>query len=139
MLTNQPDAPKGQSDSDAYSHFSFVRTLQDMFQLADVARAGLPAPPPPPPKQHWEEDAGYLRGADSPIHPADDHAKHIAGHEAFKGTPAGMAMEPTAAQMHDQHIRNHRAAHMEKTAAGHEQMMAIAQQQGGEPMPEVVQ
>ena len=35
VLTNQPNAPKGQSDSDAYSHFSFVRTLQDMFQLAD--------------------------------------------------------------------------------------------------------
>lgn len=35
ILTNQADAPKGVSDSDAYSHFSFVRTLQDMFQLAD--------------------------------------------------------------------------------------------------------
>jgi hypothetical protein len=35
MLNNQPDAPKGISDSDAYSHFSFVRTLQDMFGLAD--------------------------------------------------------------------------------------------------------
>lgn len=35
VLTNQPNAPKGQSDSDAYSHFSFVRTLQNMFQLAD--------------------------------------------------------------------------------------------------------
>ena len=35
VLTNQPAAAKGQSDSDAYSHFSFVRTLQDMFQLAD--------------------------------------------------------------------------------------------------------
>jgi hypothetical protein len=35
VLTNQPNAPKGQSDSDAYSHFSFVRTLQDMFGLAD--------------------------------------------------------------------------------------------------------
>ncbi|MGN8083717.1 phosphoesterase [Variovorax sp. 22077] len=35
ILTNQPNAPKGVSDSDAYSHFSFVRTLQDMFQLAD--------------------------------------------------------------------------------------------------------
>jgi len=37
ILSNQPDAPKGISDSDAYSHFSFVRTLQDMFQLADPA------------------------------------------------------------------------------------------------------
>jgi hypothetical protein len=35
LLTNQANAPKGQSDSDAYSHYSFVRTLQDMFQLAD--------------------------------------------------------------------------------------------------------
>jgi hypothetical protein len=35
VLTNQANAPKGQSDSDAYSHFSFVRTLQDMFGLAD--------------------------------------------------------------------------------------------------------
>src|SRR5215469_3844020 len=35
ILTNQPKAPKGVVDSDAYSHFSFVRTIQDMFQLAD--------------------------------------------------------------------------------------------------------
>jgi hypothetical protein len=37
VLTNQPAAPKGIVDSDAYSHFSFVRTLQDMFQIADPA------------------------------------------------------------------------------------------------------
>jgi hypothetical protein len=35
ILTNQPRAPKRIVDSDAYSHFSLVRTLQDMFQLAD--------------------------------------------------------------------------------------------------------
>ena len=35
VLTNQANAPKGISDSDAYSHFAFVRTLQDMFGLAD--------------------------------------------------------------------------------------------------------
>ena len=35
VLTNQPRAPKHIVDSDAYSHMSFVRTLQDMFQLAD--------------------------------------------------------------------------------------------------------
>jgi hypothetical protein len=35
VLTNQPKAPKGVVDSDAYSHASLVRTLQDMFQLAD--------------------------------------------------------------------------------------------------------
>jgi hypothetical protein len=35
VINNQPTAPKGVADSDAYSHFAFVRTLQDMFQLAD--------------------------------------------------------------------------------------------------------
>jgi len=35
LLTNQPGAPKQVIDSDAYSHFSFVRTMQDMFALAD--------------------------------------------------------------------------------------------------------
>ncbi|PUA20706.1 phosphoesterase [Glaciimonas sp. PCH181] len=40
ILTNQTNAPTGISDSDAYSHFSFVRTLQDMFQLADPAVDG---------------------------------------------------------------------------------------------------
>ncbi|MGF6367504.1 hypothetical protein OKW40_000254 [Paraburkholderia sp. RAU6.4a] len=38
LMTNQQDvgsAPKGVADSDTYSHFSFVRTVQDMFQLAD--------------------------------------------------------------------------------------------------------
>jgi hypothetical protein len=40
VLTNQAGAPKGIKDSDAYSHFSFVRTLQDMFGVADPGVAG---------------------------------------------------------------------------------------------------
>jgi len=36
-ILNNTSGPKGISDSDTYSHFSFVRTLQDMFQLADPA------------------------------------------------------------------------------------------------------
>jgi hypothetical protein len=35
VLTNQPGAPKHVVDSDAYSHIAFVRTIQDMFGLAD--------------------------------------------------------------------------------------------------------
>jgi hypothetical protein len=34
LLTNQP-GPKAVIDSDAYSHVSFVRTMQDMFGVAD--------------------------------------------------------------------------------------------------------
>lgn len=40
IMSNQQDvgtAKKNIADSDAYSHFSFVRTLQDMFQIADPA------------------------------------------------------------------------------------------------------
>ena len=40
VITNQPNAPRHVQDSDVYSHFSFVRTLQDMFQLADPAVPG---------------------------------------------------------------------------------------------------
>ena len=40
MLNNQPSAPKGIKDTDAYSHFSFVRTLQDMFLLSDPTKDG---------------------------------------------------------------------------------------------------
>jgi len=40
VLTNQAGAPKGITDNDVYSHFSFVRTLQDMFLLADPASDG---------------------------------------------------------------------------------------------------
>ena len=40
ILTNQASAPKGISDNDAYSHFSLVRTFQDMFQLADPSVEG---------------------------------------------------------------------------------------------------
>jgi len=39
LLTNQAAAPKRLVDSDYYSHFAFVRTLQDMFGLADPADA----------------------------------------------------------------------------------------------------
>jgi Phosphoesterase family len=35
VITNH--GPQGVQDSDAYSHFAFVRTLQDMFQVADPA------------------------------------------------------------------------------------------------------
>jgi hypothetical protein len=40
VITNAQDlgtAAKGIQDSDAYSHFSLVRTMQDMFQIADPA------------------------------------------------------------------------------------------------------
>jgi hypothetical protein len=43
VLTNQQvlaNAPHGHYDTDYYSHFSFVRTMQDMFGLADPGQPG---------------------------------------------------------------------------------------------------
>lgn len=40
VLNNQSGSPKQIVDSDAYSHFSFVRTLQDMFGLANPDQPG---------------------------------------------------------------------------------------------------
>ena len=43
LLTNQQvlgSAPHGHYDSDYYSHFSFVRTLEDIFGLADPGQPG---------------------------------------------------------------------------------------------------
>jgi Phosphoesterase family len=43
LLTNQQvlgTAPAGHYDSDYYSHFSYVRTMQDMFGLADPGQPG---------------------------------------------------------------------------------------------------
>jgi hypothetical protein len=43
VLTNQQvlnNAPAGHYDTDYYSHFSFVRTMQDMFGLADPGQPG---------------------------------------------------------------------------------------------------
>jgi len=40
VITNQASSPKGIKDNDVYSHFSFVRTLQDMFGLADPGVEG---------------------------------------------------------------------------------------------------
>ncbi|HWZ92938.1 MAG TPA: hypothetical protein VNW92_28930 [Polyangiaceae bacterium] len=40
ILTNQASAPKGIVDNDVYSHFSLVRTFQDMFLLSDPTKDG---------------------------------------------------------------------------------------------------
>jgi hypothetical protein len=77
-----------------------------------------PEPPGPPPSvPHWQEDANFLRGQDQPVNPMDDDDAHIDGHTAFRNTPAGQALDPTQAKMHDQHIRFHVAQRLDKTGA----------------------
>jgi hypothetical protein len=99
-----------------------------------------PQPGPPPPRPHWQEDADYLRGQDSAVNPQDDDAAHIKGHLGFKNTPAGQAMDPTQAKMHEQHIRGHMAQQLDKAGADLQNMLAMgvgpAPEQAPAPVPQ---
>lgn len=77
-----------------------------------------PPPPPPPPQPHGEEEAGWLNGQDSPVHPDDNDAEHIQGHTFFGNTPAGGALDKTGADMKDRHIRAHVAQAWQKMHGG---------------------
>lgn len=71
-------------------------------------------PPPPPPKPHWAEDAGFLRGEDTPVNPADNDDEHVGMHMQFLQSGDAQAMDKTGRQMAERHIRGHMAARLEK-------------------------
>lgn len=77
-----------------------------------------PPPPPPPPKPHWEEEAGWLKQQDSPVHPDDNDEQHIAAHTFFAQSPAGAALDPTGGEMKDRHIRAHVAQAWQRMHGG---------------------
>lgn len=69
-----------------------------------------PGPPEPPqPKPQPEENAGFLTGADSPVHPDDDDAQHLVEMEEFEGSPAGSLMDAEGKTMFERHRRAHAA------------------------------
>ena len=81
---------------------------------------------PPPPKKHWEEDAGFLRGEFTKVHPDDDDDDHIAGHQGFMNSPAAGFLDKTGKDMIETHVRNHAAQRLEKAGQQHEQLKAAA-------------
>jgi|GEM_PF-4269648 len=76
-----------------------------------------PGPPqPPPPAPHWEEEAGWLREQDHPVHPADDDDQHTQMHMAFLQSPSAQMMSKTGRDMAERHLRFHQAQALEKRA-----------------------
>ncbi len=79
-----------------------------------------PQPPQPPqPAQPWDEDAGALQNKPHPVTPGDDDQAHLfgaGGHEAFKASPGYKNMSKEQKAQHDQHIRDHHAQMIRKTA-----------------------
>jgi hypothetical protein len=76
-------------------------------------------PPPPQPKQAWEEDADALQSKPHPVLPGDDDQGHLfgpGGHIAFQGSPAHKSMSKEQKAGHEQHVRDHHAAMIVKTA-----------------------
>lgn len=78
---------------------------------------GPPPPPPPPqPAPYWEEDAGFLQSKPHPTTPGDDDNQHIMGHMQFAASPAGASMTKEQKAGHEQHVRDHHAQLIRKTA-----------------------
>lgn len=95
-------------------------------------------PPPPPPAPYWEENAGFFRGQDHPVSPADDDMEHIAGHQQALQGPAGQVLDKQGRDMLERHIRFHVAGSIQKTGQRTQQIAqlhAMAAQHAG-PVPQ---
>jgi hypothetical protein len=90
-----------------------------------------PGPPQPPqPKPHFEEEAGWLKGQDSPVLPPDDDEQHQQMHMAFLQSPEGQMLDRNGRSMAEHHIRGHAAQALEKRGKA---MMEQQQQMMGPP------
>jgi len=79
---------------------------------ADRILAAIPKPQPPAPPQpvpFWEEEAGWLEGRMSPVHPADVHLEHMQMHQAFL-QQHGPMLPPQAVEAIMGHLRAHQGA-----------------------------
>ena len=112
-----------------------LKLFPDGAQFAQLLPPDQPHPPPPPPmKPYWEEEAGYLNGQPSQVHPDDNDDEHIQGH--MMGTPAeGMLPKPMR-DAKEQHVRDHHAAKIRKGMGPIEQQKAALLGPSGEgPSP----
>ena len=73
-----------------------------------------PPPPPPQPMSQLEENVGFLRGQEHPVHPADNDDEHLAEINAFMNGPDAGALESKGKLMVDKHAREHIAARLQK-------------------------
>jgi len=88
-----------------------------------------PPPPPPQPKPQYEENAGFLRGEDSPVHPADDDESHMRDLMQFMQSPEAQTMDHTGRAMAEKHMRFHAAGLTQKRG------MQLEQQFGQQVVP----
>lgn len=81
----------------------------------------LPPPPgppePPKPKPQYEENAGFLNGQDSPVHPDDNDMEHVAGLQQFMGSMEATVLDPKGKEMAQKHLRAHVAQMIMKQGA----------------------
>jgi hypothetical protein len=73
-----------------------------------------PPPPPPQPMSQLEENVGFLRGQDHPVHPADNDEEHLAHIRAFQQSPDAQSLDTKGKVMLENHHRMHVAQALEK-------------------------
>lgn len=117
----------------AMIHAATVRVLEAYEEPELIRLLGPPPgpPQPPQPKQQWEENAGFLRGQDSPVLPQDDDHAHFQEMSDFRHRPEGYeSLSPDGKKLFDQHARTHLAQMLEKRRT--------ADDRGAGPLPEDV-
>lgn len=95
-----------------------------------------PPPPPPQPASQLEENVGFLREEDHPVHPADDDDQHLAELGMFMQSPDSGALGPKGKMFAQTHMRLHTAQRLQKRGQQLEQQrQAILGPMGGGDSP----
>jgi hypothetical protein len=77
---------------------------------------------PPAPKPQWAENAGFVKGQDSPVHPDDDDDQHMQETMMFMQSPDAQMMDQQGRQMAERHLRGHASQRMMKKGQQIEQL-----------------
>lgn len=96
-----------------------------------------PQPPPPQPKPQFAENAGFMKGEDSPVHPDDDDDQHMQETMMFMQSPDAQMMDQKGRQMAERHLRGHASQRMMKKGQQLEQLKSQFAGAGGQGPPGV--
>jgi hypothetical protein len=73
-----------------------------------------PPPPPPEPKSQLEENVGFMRGEEHPVHPMDNDDEHMSELEMFMGSPDAGYLDEKGKLAATTHMRMHAAQRLQK-------------------------
>lgn len=112
-----------------------LRIFPDGEKLLPLLQNANQPPPPPQPKPQWAENAGFLKGQDSPVLPPDDDDQHIAELQMFMQSPDAQVMDKQGRDLAERHLRAHFSQRLMKRGQQFEQLRAQQGPPGSPPGP----